>query len=52
MCLIGLVLEGGRKFAIFLLSLGVAIGGDAFKMDNNTHLLVIMRVYYMIVILH
>ena len=44
MFLIGLVLEGGRKFAIFLLSLGVAIGGDAFKMYNNTHLLVIMCV--------
>ena len=44
MCLIGLVLEGGRKFGIFLLSLWVEIGGDAVKIDDSTHLLVIMRV--------
>ena len=36
--------RGGSKFAIFLLSPGVAIGGDAVKINNNTHLLVIMCV--------
>ena len=43
MCLIYLVLEGGRKSTKIGLAIGVKIGGDAAKNGKNTHLLVIMR---------
>ena len=44
MCLIYLVLEGGRKSTNIRLAMGVTIGGDAAKSVKNTHLLVIMCV--------
>ena len=44
MCLIYLVLEGGRKSTNIGLALGVTIGGDAAISGKKTHLLVIMRV--------
>ena len=44
MCIIGLVLEGGRKYAKNGQAMGVEIGGDAEKSGKNTNLLVIMRV--------
>ena len=44
MCLIYLVLEGGRKSTKNGLSMGVTIGGDAGKSGKNTNLLVIISV--------
>ena len=44
MCLIGSVLEGGRKSEKNGLARGVKIDGDATKSCKNTHLLVIMCV--------
>ena len=44
MCLIYLVLEGGRKSTQIGLAFGVTIGGDAAKSGKNTHLLAIMCV--------
>ena len=38
------MLEGGRKPLKIGLEIGVTIGGDADKIGNNTHLLVVMRV--------
>ena len=44
MCLIYLVLEGGRKSTKNGIAMGVTIGGDAEKSGRNTHLLGIMCV--------
>ena len=43
-CLIGLMLEEGRKYVNMGLAVGVTIGGDAAKIGKKTHLLVIMHV--------
>ena len=42
-CLIGSVLEGGRKSAKNGLAMGVTIGGDAEKSGRNTNLLIMMH---------
>ena len=44
MCLLYLMLEGGRKSTKIGLAMGMKIGGDTTKIGNNTHLLVTMRV--------
>ena len=38
------MLDGGHKSTTIGLAMGLTIGIDADKRDNNTHLLVIMRV--------
>ena len=44
MCIIYLVLGGGRKSTNIRLAMGVKTGGDAAKSGKNTNLLVIMCV--------
>ena len=43
-CLIGLMLEGGRKFIKSGIAMGATIMSDAGKSGKNTHLLVVMCV--------
>ena len=38
------MLEGGRKYTQIGLVIGIKVGGDAAKIRNNNHLLVIIHV--------